>query len=127
MTIKPVSTAAIPGIFRPIDGRSMVVALLTLGYAVPTETLLRRDALSRQYVRRSMQANNEQRTSRSVAYLLLLGIQLFGTIIFIWQDLSEFEQLLLNPGEQLPEDIHSDLIIFGVFCMMQIAFWCRIL
>jgi hypothetical protein len=74
-----------------------------------------------------MKTNNEWRMPKNVAYLLLFGIQIFGAMIFIWQDLSEFEQLLLNPGEQLPKDIYSDLIIFGVFCMMQISFWCRIL
>ena len=74
-----------------------------------------------------MKTNNEWRMPKNVAYLLLFGIQIFGAMIFIWQDLSEFEQLLLNPGEQLPKDIYSDLIIFGVFCMMQISFWYRIL
>jgi hypothetical protein len=64
---------------------------------------------------------------KKATYLLLFGIQIFGAIIFIWQDVSEFEQLLLNPGEQLPKDIYSDLIIFGVICMMQIAFWYRVL
>ena len=65
--------------------------------------------------------------SKNVTYLLLLGAQIFGATIFIWQDLSEFEQLLLYPGEQLPKDIRSDLIILGVCCLMQVAFWCRIL
>jgi hypothetical protein len=74
-----------------------------------------------------MKPNNELPIPKNVAYLLLFGIQIFGAMIFIWQDLSEFEQLLLNPGEQLPKDIYADLIIFGVFCMMQISFWCRIL
>jgi hypothetical protein len=74
-----------------------------------------------------MKSNNEWRTPKNVSYLLLLGIQIFGALIFIWQDLSEFEQLLLNPGEQLPKDIHSDLVVFGVFCVMQISFWCRVL
>jgi hypothetical protein len=74
-----------------------------------------------------MTTNNEWRMPKNVAYLLLFGIQIVGAMIFIWQDLSEFEQLLLNPGEQLPKDIYSDLVAFGVFCVMQISFWCRIL
>jgi hypothetical protein len=74
-----------------------------------------------------MKSNNEWRTPKNVSYLLLLDIQIFGALIFIWQDLNEFEQLLLNPGEQLPKDIHSDLVVFGVFCVMQISFWCRVL
>ena len=32
-----------------------------------------------------------------------------------------------NPGAQLPRDGFSDLISFGVLCVMQIAFWCRVL
>jgi hypothetical protein len=45
---------------------------------------------------------------------------------YVWQELHEFEQLLRNPGEQLPKNIHSDLII-GVFSVMQISFWCRLI
>jgi hypothetical protein len=74
-----------------------------------------------------MKTSNEWRMPKNAAYLLLLGIQIFGTMIFIWRDLSEFEQLLLDPGVQLPKDIYSDLIILGVFCMMQVSFWCRVL
>jgi hypothetical protein len=62
-----------------------------------------------------------------LAYLLLLATQIAGAIIFVWQELPEFEQLLRNPGEQLPKDIRSDLIIVGVFSVMQISFWCRLL
>ena len=72
-------------------------------------------------------AEQRQRTAKKLAYPLLLAIQVFGMIVFVWQELPEFEQMLLNPGEQLPKDIYSDLIIFGVFCMMQISFWCRVL
>jgi hypothetical protein len=50
-----------------------------------------------------------------------------GTIIFVWQELPAFEQLLLNPGQQLQKEIYSDVITFGIFCMMQIAYWCRVL
>jgi hypothetical protein len=74
-----------------------------------------------------MKTSSERRTPQNVTYLLLLAIQISGMIIFIWQQLPEFEQMLLNPGEQLPKDIYSDLIIFGVFCMMQISFWYRVL
>ena len=63
----------------------------------------------------------------SVAYLLLLGTQVAGTIIFVWQELPAFEQLLLNPGEQLPKEIYSSLTAFGIFCMMQLSYWCRLL
>ena len=39
-----------------------------------------------------MKTNNEWRMPKNVAYLLLFGIQIFGAMIFIWQDLSEFER-----------------------------------
>jgi hypothetical protein len=31
-------------------------------------------------------------------YLLLLAIQIFGAIVFIWQQLPEFRQVAVNPG-----------------------------
>jgi hypothetical protein len=68
-----------------------------------------------------------QQPRKNVTYLLLLAAQLAGMIIFVWQELPDFEQLLLNPGEQLPKDIYSDVVTCGVFCMMQIAFWYRVL
>jgi hypothetical protein len=74
-----------------------------------------------------MKTTSERRTPKEGTYLLLLAIQLIGALIFIWQELPEFDQLLSSPGEQLPKDIYSDLIIFGIFCMMQISFWCRVL
>ncbi|MGA7484498.1 MAG: hypothetical protein WBV83_22185 [Bradyrhizobium sp.] len=67
------------------------------------------------------EAEQRQRTRRNVVYLLLLAAQLAGMLIFVWQELPAFEQLLLNPGEQLPKDIYSDVMIFGVFCLMQIS------
>jgi hypothetical protein len=73
------------------------------------------------------EAGQRQPTRKNVAYLLLLGAQMAGAIIFVWQELPEFEQLLSNPGEQLPKGIHSDLVIVGVFCVMQISFWYRLL
>ncbi|WP_249165880.1 hypothetical protein [Bradyrhizobium sp. AUGA SZCCT0431] len=71
-----------------------------------------------------MNANDEPR--KSALYLLLLAIQILGTITFIWQALPEFRQVAINPGEQLPRDGWSDLISFSLLCVMQIAFWCRV-
>ena len=73
------------------------------------------------------EAKQQQQTRKNVIYLLLLATQIAGAIIFVWQELPEFEQLLRNPGEQLPKDIHSDFIIIGVFCVMQVSFWYRLL
>jgi hypothetical protein len=74
-----------------------------------------------------MKPDSDSTKRRNLAYLLLLATQVAGMIIFVWQELPAFEQLLLNPGEQLQKDIYSDVITFGIFCVMQIAYWCRVL
>jgi hypothetical protein len=38
------------------------------------------------------------RRPKAVSYLFLLTIQIFGAIIFVWQELPEFSQVLLSPG-----------------------------
>lgn len=65
--------------------------------------------------------------ARTTIYLLLLAIQIAGAITFVWQELPEFTQVLTYPGQQLPKDPTSDLLMIGVFSAMQIAFWCRLL
>jgi hypothetical protein len=61
-----------------------------------------------------------------MAYLFLLAVQLFGLIFFVWQAMPEFRQIVTNPGVQLPKDIHSDLLMVGVFVAMQVSFWIRV-
>jgi magnesium-transporting ATPase (P-type) len=73
---------------------------------------------------RSMKTND--RRPKAVTYLFLLTIQIVGAIFFVWQELPEFSQVLRSPGEQLPKDTSADLMMVGVFCAMQIAFWCRL-
>ena len=60
-------------------------------------------------------------------YSVLFAVQMLGAITFVWQELPEFEQLLRHPGEQLPTEIRSDLVVVGILCVMQISFWCRLL
>jgi hypothetical protein len=72
-----------------------------------------------------MNTSNAQR--RPGIYLLLIALQILGAIIFVWQTLPEFRQVAENPGAQLPRDGFSDLISFSVLCVMQLAFWCRVL
>jgi hypothetical protein len=69
---------------------------------------------------------NEGR-ARTAIYLLLLAIQIFGAIAFVWQQLPEFRQVAVNPGEQLPNDTSSDLITAGILFVMQVSFWARLL
>jgi hypothetical protein len=61
------------------------------------------------------------------AYFFLLGLQVFGAIVFILQELPEFRQVVLTPGKQLPKDLGSDLVMVAIFLGMQIAFWIRLL
>jgi hypothetical protein len=72
-----------------------------------------------------MKTHNEQ--PKTALYLLLLAIQIVGAISFVWLQLPEFNQVLVNPGEQLPKDSASDLLIAGIFVVMQLAFWIRLL
>lgn len=65
--------------------------------------------------------------ARTKVYLLLLAIQMIGAIAFVWKELPEFAQVLLSPGDQLPHDALSDLTTVGVFAIMQVAFWYRVL
>lgn len=58
-----------------------------------------------------------------MAYLFLLAVQLFGLVFFVWQGMPEFRQIVTNPGVQLPKDVHDDLLLVGVFSVMQICFW----
>jgi hypothetical protein len=70
-------------------------------------------------------ANDQQR--KPATYLLLLAIQISGAITFVWQQLPEFRQVAVNPGEQLPHDAVADLLTVGVLAVMQISFWYRLL
>jgi hypothetical protein len=72
-----------------------------------------------------MKPNQEH--PRTAIYLLLLAIQIFGAIVFVWQQLPEFTQVLTNPGEQLPKDVTSDLMTAGILFIMQVSFWVRLL
>jgi hypothetical protein len=63
---------------------------------------------------------------RKTIYLALLAIQVLGVIVFVWQELPAFTQILLNPGRQLSSDTHSDLVAVAVLSVMQVAYWYRL-
>jgi hypothetical protein len=69
---------------------------------------------------------NKNRPQTAV-YLLLLTIQIVGAVAFVWQQLPEFRQVVINPGEQLPKDASSDLMTAGILLVMQVSFWVRLL
>jgi len=72
-----------------------------------------------------MKTNDEP--PKASIYLLLLTIQIVGVIFFVWQALPEFRQVAVNPGEQLPKDLASDLTTAGILVIMQLSFWIRLL
>jgi hypothetical protein len=59
-------------------------------------------------------------------YVCLLAMQFLGAMLFVWQELPDFRQLLLVPGQQLPKDTWSDLMMVGVVLIMQTGFWIRV-
>ncbi len=71
-----------------------------------------------------MTTSNER--PKTSIYLFLLAVQISGAIIFVWQELPEFRQIAVNPGEQLPYDKFSDLTTVGILFVMQLAFWYRL-
>jgi hypothetical protein len=60
------------------------------------------------------------------AYSFLLAVQVVGAIFFVWKELPAFNQLLRNPGEQLPDVLGDDLATVGLLAVMQIAYWYRL-
>jgi len=62
-----------------------------------------------------------------VAYLFALAIQISGAILFVWQQLPQFRQIAVNPGQQLAHDTFSDVMTVGVLLVMQISLWSRLL
>ncbi len=43
------------------------------------------------------------------------------------EQLPQFRQIAVNPGQQLAHDTFSDLMTVGVLLVMQISFWSRLL
>jgi hypothetical protein len=82
-------------------------------------------AASRTAIVRPMKPNQER--AQTAIYLLLLAIQIFGAVTFVWQQLPEVRHVVLNPGEQLPKDASSDLMMAAILFIMQISFWVRLL
>jgi hypothetical protein len=64
---------------------------------------------------------------RVAAYLSLIAIQIIGALVFVWKELPAFNQLLRNPGEQLPYIPYDHLTTIGILLIMQVAYWYRLL
>jgi hypothetical protein len=74
-----------------------------------------------------MKANLDNGNQRVVVYLFLLAVQITGALVFIWKELPAFNQLLRNPGEQLPYIPYDHLTTIGILLIMQVAYWYRLL
>jgi hypothetical protein len=52
-------------------------------------------------------------------YLALLGVEVIGALALIWKELSSFNQLLENSGEQIPFIPYDDLTSIGIVLVMR--------
>jgi hypothetical protein len=73
-----------------------------------------------------MENDHDNRPPRVAAYLALLGVQIIGALLFIWKELPSFNQLLRNPGAQIPFIPYDDLTTIGILLVMQVAYWYRL-
>ena len=64
---------------------------------------------------------------RTVTYLVLFAVQMFGSDFIVWQDLSAFRQLVLSPGEQPASTPYDGNTVLAVLFAMQAAYWYRLL
>lgn len=64
-------------------------------------------------------------SQRPVVYFLLLAVQLCGVVGFIFAKLPEFRQVVTNPGVHPLRSDYADLLMIGIFAVMQAAFWFR--
>jgi len=104
----------------------MEAGISMISIAGAFQKLLEKDALIGCYRRGiSMNANLENER-RVAAYTLLLAVQITGALVFIWKELPAFNQLLHNPGQQLPYIPYDDLTTAGILLVMQVAYWYRL-
>ena len=64
---------------------------------------------------------------RTVTYLVLFAVQMFGSDFIVWQDLPAFRQLVLSPGEQPVNTPYDGNTVLAVLFAMQAAYWYRLL
>jgi hypothetical protein len=64
---------------------------------------------------------------KTATYLLLFAVQMFGADFVVWDGLPAFQQLVLNPGQQVVITRYDGLGIIAVLCVMQFAYWYRYL
>jgi hypothetical protein len=73
-----------------------------------------------------MKTNFDNGSPAVAVYVSLLAVQVAGALVFIWKELPAFNQLLQNPGEQLPYIPYDDSTTIGILLVMQVAYWYRL-
>jgi hypothetical protein len=73
-----------------------------------------------------MNENSDGGSPGLAAHTSLLAVQIIGALLFIWKELPAFNQLLRNPGQQLPYIPYDDLTTIGILLAMQVAYWYRL-
>jgi hypothetical protein len=64
---------------------------------------------------------------KTATYLVLFAVQMLGAGFVVWDALPAFQQLVLNPGQQVVSTRYDGLSIIAVMCAMQFAYWYRYL
>ena len=73
-----------------------------------------------------MTTNFQNGSRGAAAYVSLLAVQIAGALVLVWKELPAFNQLLSNPGRQLPFLPYDDLTTAGILLVMQFAYWYRL-
>jgi hypothetical protein len=74
-----------------------------------------------------MKLESDSKPLRTVTYLLLFAIQMFGSDFIVWKGLPAFRELVLSPGEQLANTPYDDNTVVAALFAMQGAYWYRLL
>ena len=62
-----------------------------------------------------------------MTYILLLAIQMFGSILIVLTGMPAFRELIIRPGEQLALTPYDGNFILPLLLAMQAAYWYRLL
>jgi hypothetical protein len=72
-----------------------------------------------------MAAKRGRGQPQTAVYVLVLTVQIIAAVFFIWSELPSFRQLVLNPGNQIPDSPLDDLATAVILLVMQGAHWYR--
>jgi hypothetical protein len=73
----------------------------------------------------SSEYRHESQTRRSDLFAVARD-SVVGVIVFVWQELPAFRQVVLHPGQQLSLETRSESMVVIVLSIMQISYWYRL-